>query len=265
MARFQTVFSSISPMDCHILKSRFETDGIHCFIYDENMVWVNPFYANAIGWVKLKVPEDQYESAMEIIKSLKRGMLLISYSDANEKEVELVETLSALEEEIAYSNIVLDLKFKLRENPELFSDSSNLKVDRIEKDELRQILLEEEKYQEFNRIEFHFRWKDFWYELFDPSRCFFKYLRSRPTDYYIDKELMAVYSEHYEDTQELSCTKCESTNIRRGYAMDIKWDIPYILMVFFIFYMAPPVRKNYHCFECGADFRASTKALNNLT
>ena len=251
MARFQTVFSSISPMDCHILKLRLETDGIHCFIYDENMVWVNPFYANAIGWVKLKVAEEQYELAMKIIESLKRGMLF--NADVDEKQVE--EIPQALEEEIAYSNIVLDLKLRLRENPELISDSTNLKVDGIEKDVFRQILLEEGKYQEFDRTDFHFRWKDFWYELFDPDRSFFKYLRARPTDYYIDRELMAVYSKHYEESQERSCPNCESTNIRRGYAMDYKWDFAYILMVIFIFYMAPPVRKKYHCFDCGADFR----------
>jgi DNA-directed RNA polymerase subunit RPC12/RpoP len=45
------------PMLAHIEQSRLEDSGIHCFISDENVATINPFYNTAIGGIKLRVFE----------------------------------------------------------------------------------------------------------------------------------------------------------------------------------------------------------------
>ena len=67
MTKLITVYSSNIPIDCHILKGRLESEGIPCFIYDEQMICVHPFVAVAIGGVKLKVPFDKYFQSQKII------------------------------------------------------------------------------------------------------------------------------------------------------------------------------------------------------
>lgn len=67
MDELVTIFSSNSPAECYIIKGRLENEGIECFIFDENIVSVNPFYANAVGGVKVKIYWDQKEKAEEIL------------------------------------------------------------------------------------------------------------------------------------------------------------------------------------------------------
>lgn len=72
MTKLLTIFSSNIPVDCHILKGRLSTDGIDCFIFDEQIVWVDPFKAVAIGGVKLKVPSNQFDLVIETMKIKER-------------------------------------------------------------------------------------------------------------------------------------------------------------------------------------------------
>jgi len=76
MKIFETIFSSNILVDYYILKGRLETDGIDCFIFDENIVWVHPSRAVAIGGVKLKVPIHQSKAAKKIIEHLKSAELI---------------------------------------------------------------------------------------------------------------------------------------------------------------------------------------------
>lgn len=55
------------PMLAHIERSRLEDNGIHCFIADENVATINPFYNNAIGGIKLKVFERDLEKCEAIL------------------------------------------------------------------------------------------------------------------------------------------------------------------------------------------------------
>lgn len=64
---FKTIFTSNIPIDCHILKGRLQSDGLDPFIFDENIIWLDPFKAVAIGGVKLKVPANQVS---QLLKSL---------------------------------------------------------------------------------------------------------------------------------------------------------------------------------------------------
>jgi hypothetical protein len=56
-----------NTLDAHVLKGRLESEGIECFLKDENMIGMNPFTSNALGGIKLQVWEDEAEWAKDVI------------------------------------------------------------------------------------------------------------------------------------------------------------------------------------------------------
>lgn len=65
--RFVTVATFNFSHDAHMAKNKLEAEGITCIIADEftiAMVWL---YSNALGGIKVKVPEEQYEEARNIL------------------------------------------------------------------------------------------------------------------------------------------------------------------------------------------------------
>ena len=46
-------------IDAHILFGRLSEAGINCWLKDENLVTINPLWANAAGGIKLMVAENQ--------------------------------------------------------------------------------------------------------------------------------------------------------------------------------------------------------------
>ena len=72
-----------NPVDLHILRSRLEADGITCFIFDENIVSINPLYNITVGGIKLKVRKDQYQLALDVLKELGDT----PYTDEEGKEI----------------------------------------------------------------------------------------------------------------------------------------------------------------------------------
>ncbi|MES2274697.1 MAG: DUF2007 domain-containing protein [Bacteroidota bacterium] len=61
---FQTFYD---PMLAHIIRARLESNGIPCFISDENTIGANPFYNQAIGGIKLNIFEHDIEKANAIL------------------------------------------------------------------------------------------------------------------------------------------------------------------------------------------------------
>lgn len=47
--KLETVFNSTYPIDCYLLKGRLESEGIDCFVFDDEKVSVNPFKSVAVG------------------------------------------------------------------------------------------------------------------------------------------------------------------------------------------------------------------------
>ena len=57
-------------IDAHIVKGRLEDQGIHCWLKDENLssLIVDPILTNAVsGGIKLMVPEEELQTAIEIL------------------------------------------------------------------------------------------------------------------------------------------------------------------------------------------------------
>ena len=66
--KFVTVLTATYGSEIAVIRGRLELEGITCFVKDELTVQVNPFYSNAIGGVKLQVPESELNQAIEILK-----------------------------------------------------------------------------------------------------------------------------------------------------------------------------------------------------
>lgn len=67
---FVTVKTFDNNMDAQMLKSRIESEGIKCFLFDEETVTINPLFAQAIGGIKLKVLQEDVPKVREILKDI---------------------------------------------------------------------------------------------------------------------------------------------------------------------------------------------------
>lgn len=237
-------------MDCHIMKGRLETEGISCFIYDENLIWVHPFNAVAIGGVKLKVPSDKFLQSQKIIDLTSHGKL---FDDAGEYNI--AEILS---NEINRQNEILSIKSKIRTDLSLSDKTTFDDSKLIEQIDTQELINNERDLLELSKKNFKFSWKQFFYELFDFDRSLFNYLRLKPVEFYIEKEIVDNYQNQKESKRFTNCPNCDSDNTSFGYAIDFKWDILYLIPSLLI---APifPIRKKYHCFDCSHDFSRNKK------
>jgi DNA-directed RNA polymerase subunit RPC12/RpoP len=67
---FSVVQSFNSYIDAHILLSRLESEGIECWLQDENTVTINPILTNAVGGIKLLVNQKDFSKAMTVFSEL---------------------------------------------------------------------------------------------------------------------------------------------------------------------------------------------------
>lgn len=61
-----TVATFTYPHEAAMLKSRLEAEGIECFLKDENVLSVQPFYSAGVGGVKVQVLESEVMKAKKI-------------------------------------------------------------------------------------------------------------------------------------------------------------------------------------------------------
>ncbi len=244
--KYKIVFTSNIPIDCHILKGRLLSDGIDAFIYDENIVWVNPFKAVAIGGVKLIVPITQEDKAIQILESVKERKLR---DEAGEYDVE-----DALSSEFSRQNELLRLKAMIRKDASLLEQGANIESEILSPPEISDLIKDELAFVAMNKKTFCFDWKQFWYELLDFDRSVFRYLSPIPVEYFLEKDLVDSYVDADKDKATCTCPKCKSDNTNHGYAIDFKWDVLYLILSLLIITPFPLVRKKYHCFNCGFDF-----------
>ena len=244
-----TIFSSNSPINCYILKGRLDTEGIEAYIFDEFIVWVHPFMAVAIGGVKLKTKLSQAGTAVKIIDSLNSKKLLDS-----EGKYALDLTLQT---EFSRQNEILKLKSRIRNNPGLLNQNTGewTRPDFITEKDMERIIREEVAFQRIQKLKFRFSWSTFLYEFLDPNGRLSRYLRPLPPEYYIEKEIVEKFDGDTDYDDSITCPVCHSKNVGHGMAMDIKWDVLYLILSLFIFAPFPPIRRKNHCFNCGNDFK----------
>ena len=59
-----------NPVEAHLLRTQLENEGILSFVFDENMISINPFYNVALGGVKVMIHEKDIERASEIVENV---------------------------------------------------------------------------------------------------------------------------------------------------------------------------------------------------
>ena len=59
-----------NPIDLHLLKSKLESEGIRCFVFDEHTVTLNRLMSQGVGGIKLKIDEKDKDKAVEILNEI---------------------------------------------------------------------------------------------------------------------------------------------------------------------------------------------------
>ena len=62
-----TIASYSFPFEAHIARSRLESEDIPAFVADEHTINMQWLYSNALGGVRLQVPEEFVETALAIL------------------------------------------------------------------------------------------------------------------------------------------------------------------------------------------------------
>ena len=76
-----TIKTFDNSIDAHMLRSRLESEGIGCYLFDENVVSLNPLYNVTVGGIKLKINDFDVEKAQIIINEVEQAPIL---NDKNE-------------------------------------------------------------------------------------------------------------------------------------------------------------------------------------
>ena len=64
-----------NSIEAHIMKSKLESENIMCFLFDENIVGLNPLYNVTVGGIKLKINKSDIEKATQIIEETTKSTL----------------------------------------------------------------------------------------------------------------------------------------------------------------------------------------------
>jgi hypothetical protein len=54
-------------VEAHLMKTKLESEQITCYLFDENIVGLNPLFSVAVGGVKLKIRKDDIDMASLIL------------------------------------------------------------------------------------------------------------------------------------------------------------------------------------------------------
>ena len=90
-----TIYTFDNSIDAHMMRVRLEDEGIPCFLFDENIVNMNPLYNITVGGIKLKINSGDIENAQIIIEEMTNAKL------KNEKN-EIVKCPNCQSDDIIY-------------------------------------------------------------------------------------------------------------------------------------------------------------------
>ena len=79
-----TIKTFDNSIDAHMLRSRLENEGIGCYLFDENVVSLNPLYNVTVGGIKLKINDFDVEKAQVIINEVEQAPILNDKNDGIE-------------------------------------------------------------------------------------------------------------------------------------------------------------------------------------
>ena len=68
-----TVSTHTNPLEAHIVRGRLEAEEIHAVIIFEHHIWAKWSISNAIGGVRVQVPEHMHGDAIQVIEFINSG------------------------------------------------------------------------------------------------------------------------------------------------------------------------------------------------
>ena len=68
-------------IEAQMMKSKLESENITCFLFDQNMVGLNPLFNVTLGGIKLKVNKTEKEKATKIIEEILQASLVDDKSE----------------------------------------------------------------------------------------------------------------------------------------------------------------------------------------
>jgi DNA-directed RNA polymerase subunit RPC12/RpoP len=83
----------VNYIDANIVLGRLESEGINCWLRDENTVTIDPILTNAVGGIKLMVAAPQAERAIELLQAYRQEKKkMIRCLNCGSDNIELVTT-----------------------------------------------------------------------------------------------------------------------------------------------------------------------------
>lgn len=82
-----TIASFSQPIEAHLARAKLESEGITCMIGDENLIRVDPFLSNAIGGVKIMVPQWEVERAKDALRPQPQLVVVANDNDPPDGEM----------------------------------------------------------------------------------------------------------------------------------------------------------------------------------
>jgi Putative prokaryotic signal transducing protein len=80
-------------VEAHIAKGVLEEQGISCWLKDENTITINPILTNAVGGIKIMVPKEDAQRALDILTALKNEQkLAVACPKCGSHNIEMVST-----------------------------------------------------------------------------------------------------------------------------------------------------------------------------
>ncbi|HPX04768.1 MAG TPA: DUF2007 domain-containing protein [Tenuifilaceae bacterium] len=236
--------SATYPSELYVLKGRLESEGISCFISNENVIAVHPFFSNAVGGARLMVSTDDYPHALTIYNEFICGEMDISISDEFDKVKEELRIRSDIRQSIAKNAAWVEPTFTPRHHNQ---------------QEVEAILHAEQQHEQ-NREKEPLTWPRFIAGLIDGGLS--RYIRRNSTEFYLEDELIST-NERVSVAEEssITCPKCGSVNVKFGFSVHQRQGVGAFILTFLfsiLFAMPAPFpkyRKRYHCFDCGEEFR----------
>ena len=59
-----------NSIEAHLLKVKLESEGIRCFIFDQNIVSMNPLFNITVGGIKLNISDADQDKALSVLQEL---------------------------------------------------------------------------------------------------------------------------------------------------------------------------------------------------
>lgn len=71
-----TIATSYDVVEAEMLRNQLEAQGFEVFLADENIIGAMNLLANAVGGIKIKVPDDEAEEAAKFVEDYRNAEIV---------------------------------------------------------------------------------------------------------------------------------------------------------------------------------------------